>query len=871
MDSPFQLVIEGIAAPLRVVALEGRERMQKRSRFVIDVVVDSTTVADLAVSAGHKAVLFIDAMVPEARRPAGFVTSVAVLERLATGAVRVRVTFESGWTRPARRSRSRVFQDASTAQIVMSTLGEHRVQHELAMVSTLRSRGLAVQYRESDARFLARLLAEDGVFFFSVDPGVEGLDEKIVFADEASAYPSIGGRLPLEVRDGPKPEEHQITGAVLHKTVTQARVDVIGFDPMRPSTPSTSGAKAETDPWHVGLAARESTHEEDVGRGGPFTAEAAGWDLATTRTEQRQRRTSVLTGRTTCRRLACGHKATITGHDVDGVDGDYVFVEVVHRGRAAAGPDEVTYEATFEAVPASIAYRPRPPKRRVVQVAETATVVGAPGLDAGDPHVDAMGRVKVRFHWDPAATGTDRDSPWLRVVSPWAGQGFGTQFIPRVGMEVLVTFLGGNVDMPVVVGSLANGLAAPAFRLPESAATSGFRTRSTPGGDGYNELAFSDDAGSEVISLHAQRDFVRTVQGDESSSVGGSRSDVVGGALIQQIGGGEQKNVSGDSNVTIDGRARTTVVGRYRLEVEERADLHIGDAAGLVAEGTTTLELKRGLVAEIAGDTTIRAGGTQGTVRLDAGSTLVLAAGHTVHLGATERLVLAVGDSTLTLTSDAIELSSKKLVLQGRDSVSVQGKGPRIDLGDKAEILSKEVSILTEKGELTLNKEAVLKGESIKMKKPAPPPTKSDDPKEAKKKPFKIKVADAMHEPYGDRHYVLTAGADKLEGETGVDGDIDVEIPEDATMVDLAVWTGEYPTSPRKRWQIKVEALPAVDTPEGAQARLKNLGFYAGEPGPEWDASGKGALAAFQTQHDLPITAELDGETTAKLTEIHGE
>ena len=181
------------------------------------------------------------------------------------------------------------------------------------------------------------------------------------------------------------------------------------------------------------------------------------------------------------------------------------------------------------------------------------------------------------------------------------------------------------------------------------------------------------------------------------------------------------------------------------------------------------------------------------------------------------------------------------------------------------------MKILTEKAELTLNRDAELKGENIKLAKPADPPEKGAKDPEKKTKPFKIKVADAMHEPYADRHYVLLAGSEKLEGETGADGDIDVSIPEAATTVDLTVWVGEYPTSEKRRFQITVEELGAPDTPAGAQRRLRNLGFYAGEAEAELTQAGKDALRAFQFAHELDPSGDLDPATVGKLKEVHGE
>lgn len=543
-------------------------------------------------------------------------------------------------------------------------------------------------------------------------------------------------------------------------------------------------------------------------------------------------------------------------------------MEAKHSGRSDTG--DVSYGVDLVAVPAAVLYRARPRKRRMVQVAEPALVVGAPGVAEGEPWVDAIGRVRVRFPWHVEATGADRDSCWLRVVQPWAGSGWGTQFIPRVGMEVLVTFLGGDVDSPVVIGALPNGLAAPPFPLPESAATSGIRSRSTPGGEGYNELAFHDGKGAELVSLRAERDFHRVVQGDETSSVGGSRHDQVAGELVVTVSGGERRDVGGASRSEVRGDVSTEVHGSHTLDVTEQLTLAAGGKLGVSARGFTSVELGRGLSLEVGGDAMVRAVGPQSTLRVDAKAAAIVSAEKLVQLTSPEEIVFSVGDAKIRITPDTIELDAPKLVLRGRESLSAKGKGPSLELNEKAELVSKEVKILTEKAELTLNRDAELKGENIKLAKPADPPEKGVKDPEKKTKPFKIKVADAMHEPYADRHYVLLAGSEKLEGETGADGDIDVSIPESATTVDLMVWVGEYPTSEKRRFQVTVEELGAPDTPAGAQLRLRNLGFFAGEAEAELTQAGKDALRAFQFAHEIEPSGDLDATTVEKLKEVHG-
>src|SRR5262249_45632384 len=155
-------------------------------------------------------------------------------------------------------------------------------------------------------------------------------------------------------------------------------------------------------------------------------------------------------------------------------------------------------------VAATTRWRPRKPVRRLQQTTETAVVVGPSGEEI---HVDSEGRVKVQFPWDLEGKHDDTSSCWLRTMQPWAGASWGSQFIPRVGMEVVVLFVGGDVDRPLIAGSVANGVNPMPFSLPAKKTQSGIKTRSSPGGDGSNELRFDDAKGAEQVYLHAQKDL----------------------------------------------------------------------------------------------------------------------------------------------------------------------------------------------------------------------------------------------------------------------------------------------------------------------------------------------------------------------------
>ena len=205
----------------------------------------------------------------------------------------------------------------------------------------------------------------------------------------------------------------------------------------------------------------------------------------------------------------------------------------------------------------------------------TATVVGPAGEDI---YVDPLGQIRVRFHWDRESPGDDTSSCWVRTMQAVAGDGWGTQFIPRVGTEVVVTFEGGDIDKPLVLGSVYNGTHPPPFHLPSDRTRSGLRTRSSPTSDNHNELSFEDQSGAEEIYLRAARDFRAEIVQDRTLTVGQS------------------------SRVTVDGSHSEHIAAHARLEVRKDRTVAVGGDATREVEGSETHTVQQGLHQRVSGN-----------------------------------------------------------------------------------------------------------------------------------------------------------------------------------------------------------------------------------------------------------------------------
>jgi type VI secretion system secreted protein VgrG len=498
------------------------------------------------------------------------------------------------------KKNSRIFQDQTVPEIVGDILRESSVDHAWRLAHAYGKRAYCVQYQETDLHFVTRLLAEEGIFYFIEDPPAgaeETASEIVVCADIAEHYPAVGfePRVPFREPSGMAKIAEHVHAFGLRDRVRPGSALVKYFDFRRPSADLTSSAEApRADPSRYSEAPLciddyQFELEEDAA-----DPQAAGLWL-----EQQRATKTVGLGQSRCRRLAPGRRFVLEDHPDHTLNQPYAVLRVEHEGATSAdsrmpwrgrrpeapgaplsegAPGEAFYRNRFSCLPADVAARPRRPRRRLQQVMETATVVGPAGEEI---HTDEYGRIKVQFHWDRKGRRNERSSCWIRTMQPWAGASWGFQFIPRVGMEVVVMFAGGDTDRPMVSGCAYNGVLPPPYPLPMNKTRSGIRTSSSPGGQGSNELMFEDAASREQIYLHAQRDFEEMVEHDHRRTVRGEEIVNVAGSRETTIEGDHVRTVLGNEVVTIEKNLVLHITGKQIIHVDGRSDT---DAAGEMGE-----------------------------------------------------------------------------------------------------------------------------------------------------------------------------------------------------------------------------------------------------------------------------------------------
>ncbi len=316
--------------------------------------------------------------------------------------------------------------------------------------------------------------------------------------------------------------------------------------------------------------------------------------------EEEEARSVIVTGGSDCRAFVSGYRFTQTGHDNADLDGkDLLLVSVRHNAVEDYGTDaSSSYRNSFDCIPYHTPYRPpRLAPKPVLQGVQTATVVGAPGEEI---HTDQYGRVKVQFHWDREGKRDDKSSCWIRVSQPWAGSGWGAFYLPRVGQEVVVDFLEGDPDRPIIIGQLHNGQNLPPYQLPLEKTRSCIKSCSTPEGGGHNELRFEDRKGEEQLYIHAQREQATRVEEDSLEWVGRDRHLIVNRDRLEKVSRDQHLEVLGDCNEKIDGTLSISLGADLQLKVAATCALQAGEliqikaAKNVVIESSTQLSLKVG-------------------------------------------------------------------------------------------------------------------------------------------------------------------------------------------------------------------------------------------------------------------------------------
>lgn len=463
----------------------------------------------------------------------------------------------------------RIFQQMTAPQIIAQVLNQHGILADAYTfnISTSPQRDYCTQYLESDFEFIQRLCGEDGISWHH-QHSQDG--HHLTFAADQTYVPLLGDT-PYQQDSGLAADYPVINQFSLRLSTRTSTTTRRGYDFRRPNLLRENQVTAEFNPAL-----------EDYRYLVPIENDKLGRQIARQALERHRVDYQLAEGESNQPILRSGHLFNLTDHPRQQCNDLWLLLGVTHSGKQPQALEETIagdinpadgftqgYRNTFSAIPWDVFYRPPMPEPRPLLVSQTARVTGPVGEEI---FCDEHGRVKVEFHWDRAELNSDKSSCWLRVASSWAGEGFGAVTVPRVGMEVLVTYLEGNPDKPLITGCVANGVTTTAYPLPANKTKTVLRSRSSPGGGGYNELSIEDRAGQELIYLRAQRDMEHLILNDSDSKIGQDRREqitrdshsLIGNDRIEQVDNNSSSLIKGDELHTTDG-LRNTVIGGNEL------------------------------------------------------------------------------------------------------------------------------------------------------------------------------------------------------------------------------------------------------------------------------------------------------------------
>ena len=623
-QTPISLSLEGVSDDLQVLSFIGREGLNQPFSFDIELV---STRPDLELETlMHKpAVLSFGA--------SGEGIIHGLVYRAGQGACGKRLNHYSITLVPRltylRHSHDKqIFQHLSVPGIIAKVLEARGILadvYRFQLRETYPPREYCVQYNESDLHFIQRLCEEEGIHFhFQHSPG----GHMLVFSDNQAMFRKLQ---PVTYRQGSgmAAETPVIDHFDLRVETRTSRVTRRDYNFERPSLLPEASAKNTSTP-----------DLEDYDYPGRFVERARGKQLASRALERHRSDYQLAEGNSDEPTLHSGHYLPLVEHPRSEWNDLWLLLEVIHEGKQPQVLDEyITHDASddetdfrqgyrnhFVATPWDTPYRPPLVHLKArMGGSQTAIVTGPPGEEI---HCDEYGRVKVQFFWDREGQGNDRSTCWLRVASGWAGSAYGGTAIPRIGMEVLVSYLEGDCDQPLITGCLYHKTNPAPYELPAHKTRSTFKTLSSPGGKGYNELRIDDRKGAEQIYLHAQRDWEENIGHDQKIHVGNERHDTVEGSVFSEFKAEEHRithldrktRVKADDHLRVGGSQHVRVGTRYLVKAGTEIHICAGDKVVIDAgmeltakAGGSFIKVDAGGVKIAGPKVKLNAGGTPGT------------------------------------------------------------------------------------------------------------------------------------------------------------------------------------------------------------------------------------------------------------------
>jgi type VI secretion system secreted protein VgrG len=496
-----------------------------------------------------------------------------------------------------RQANSRIFQNKTVPDIVSEVFKAHgalaSVRQQLK--SNYRTWTYCVQYRETDFNFVSRLLEQEGIYHYTAHSNGK---HEIVLVDSSSAHPPEPGYEEVNFDDGDDGASDALDHWLSNHEIQPGRYVARDYDYLKPRSLVEDQAERAVPHPYGSFSFFDYPAEVDNAAEAKTTAQL--------RIDELHSRYHVFNGSGNVRGLYPGCSFKLDKHPVTLSKDKHLVVMARYQSTGNADSsgqgDTFSFRCEISAIPLSQQFRPpRVTPKPVIQGVQTAVVVGSSGEEIEtDP--DGHGRVKVQFRWDRYGNADQNSSCWIRVMQPVAGNGYGAWAIPRIGQEVVVQFLEGDPDWPIIIGSVYNGDNRPPYKLPAEKTRSGLKTRSSKGGtaSNFNELRFEDKKGSEEVFIHAEKDQALYTKNRRTEYIGEESHLNVKKDVLQKFEADLHSTITGDELTKTGGGMHLTVGQDWqatmgtKMAAEAKQEIHLKAGMNVVIEAGTALTLKVG-------------------------------------------------------------------------------------------------------------------------------------------------------------------------------------------------------------------------------------------------------------------------------------
>ncbi len=567
---------------------------------------------------------------------------------------------------------SQIFQNKTVPVIIKEVFEQHApAAIKDSLTGTYQPREYCVQHQESAFNFVSRLMEEEGIYYYFEHATAA---HTLVLIDDLGTHVPVPDLVKARMKQSGSKIQTQdiVVGVTREERLTTGKYAVDDFNFETPTADLMVAAAGAND---------HRIYEYAPG----FGETGDGEKIAARRLEAYELPAKLIRGESYCRAFIAGYKFTLAEHGRADINGDYILHQVNHYAT------QEDYSNRFVAFPADAPYRPPLVARKPKVVGnQSALVVGPSGEEI---HSDEYGRIKVQFHWDQVGANDENSSCWIRVAQGWAGKAWGSIFIPRIGQEVLVSYLNGDPDRPIVTGCVYNAEQTVPYALPDNQTKSAIKTRSSAKGkpENFNEIRFEDKKGSEEIYIHAEKDMNIMVENNRTLTIGDEKTADDGSDTILIKKDRTTTLKEGDETLTVTKGKRTTTIKK-----DETLTVQEGNRKITVTKGNNTTEISKGTdTYHVVGDR---------TVNLDKNETRTIKKNFTQNV--TKNYTLTVkGDLLIDVTGKVTIKSGKDMLLDSSGKLDAKAA---MDLTTKGQNITNDAGMnLTNKAGIKLVNKAV--------------------------------------------------------------------------------------------------------------------------------------------------------------------